>query len=448
MHRLFWKIFFLFWIVNAGVFTFGYFIANLYHDVDFVSRYPIQKNAWRAIEAYENDELESFYSRNRGRKYPRHFLLDADNRLLPEGYVSPVPVPEIDEYPWHKRVREGFKITAIQAIEIESDGGEKYRFIAKYNPRRAQGRPSFVFPLFLIAIAATSMFLSAYLTRPLRKLQSVVRRFASGEHDARVTNREASRRDVVGEVGREFNVMAGRLNAQLESQRRLLRDISHELRTPLARMQVAVAIAEDKAPDASVPLARLHTEIERLDSLIGQVLALARIESGAGKLDRESVSLFELVNDIAKDAEYEFSEQKKRIDWVLSDTIILAIDKLNMQSAIENVIRNAMRYTPVEGFVSIGATIISGEYGGSDPGRLVRLTIRDHGPGVDEKNLPKLFNAFYREDESRDLGSGGHGVGLAITRSIVTAHGGHVKAANHPQGGLQIDIVLPTESVG
>lgn len=442
MHRLFWKIFFLFWIVNASVFTFGYFIANLYHD-DSVSRYPIQKNAWRAVEAYENDELERFYTRNRGRKYPRHFLLDADNRLLPEGYLSSVPVPIVEEYPWHERVREGFKVTAVQAVEIESNGGEIYRFITKYNPHRSQGRPPFIFPLFLFAIAATSMFLAAYLTRPLRKLQAVVRRFASGEHDARVADREASRRDVVGEVGREFNVMAERLNAQLEAQRRLLRDVSHELRTPLARMQVAVAIAEDKAPGAEAPLARLHTEIERLDDLIGQVLALARIESGAGKLSKETLLLYELVNDIANDAEYEFSEQGKSVKLTLSETITITVDKVQMQSAIENVIRNAMRYTPAQGIVNVGAAVISGDHGLNDTNHFLRLTIRDHGPGVDEKNLPKLFNAFYREDDSRDLGSGGHGVGLAITRSIVTAHGGSVDAANHPRGGLEVNIVLP-----
>lgn len=445
MHRLFWKIFFLFWIVNAGVFTFGYFIANLYHDSDFVSRYPIQKFARQAIVAYENDELESFYQRNGGRKYPQHYLLDADSNLLPEGFVA--TVPQVDEFPWHERMREGFKVTAVQAVEVESNGGETYRFITKYNPRKNHGRSGFVFPLFLIAIAATSMFLSAYLTRPLRKLQAVVRRFASGEHDARVTDREASRRDVVGEVGREFNVMAERLNAQLESQRRLLRDISHELRTPLARMQVAVAIAEDKAPDAQAPLARLHTEIERLDSLIGQVLALARIESGADKLSKESVSLYELVSDIANDAEYEFSEQGKRVEITPFAPATLAVDELQMRSAIENVIRNAMRYTPQEGTIVVAAAVGSGEYADGFNSRYLHLTIRDHGPGVDDKNLPKLFNAFYREDDSRDLGSGGHGVGLAITRSIVMAHGGMVKAANHLHGGLVVEIVLPVDSV-
>ena len=213
MHRLFWKIFFLFWIVNASVFSFGYFIASLYHNNDGSSRYPIESNALRAIEAYENDELERFYKRGRKGKAPRHFLLDENRQLLPEGYIPSIPVPEITEYPWEKRSRKGFMGSAVQGIEIESRAGDTYHFIATYSPHRYNRRPPFVFPLFLIAIAATSMFLSAYITRPLRKLQTVVRRFASGEHDARVPRREAARRDVVGEVGREFNVMAERLNA-------------------------------------------------------------------------------------------------------------------------------------------------------------------------------------------------------------------------------------------
>ena len=446
MHRLFWKIFFLFWIVNACVFSFGYFIASLYHDTDTSVRYPIRNNAMRAIEAHENDELERFYQRGRKGQHPRYFLLDENRQLLPEGYMPTEPVPEITEYPWEKRTRKGFKVTAIQAIEIESNAGDKYHFIARYSPRRYNRRPPFVFPLFLIAIAATSMFLSAYITRPLRKLQTVVRRFASGEHDARVPRREAARRDVVGEVGREFNVMAERLNAQIESQRRLLRDISHELRTPLARMQVAVAIAEDSSEGAEGPHARLHTEIERLDTLIGQVLALSRIESGADHLSKEKFALRGLITDIATDAEYEFTEQRKEVLVKVPASIEIEADKSQLQSAIENIIRNGMRYTPQDSRVEVDAELLPVADRSKDQTKAVQICIRDHGPGVKEANLPKLFDAFYREDDSRDAGSGGHGVGLAISRTIIVAHGGSISAVNHQQVGLQVDIVLPLES--
>ncbi len=446
MHRLFWKIFFLFWIVNAGVFSFGYFIANLYHDIDGGSRYPIEYNALRAIEAYENDELEKFYQRTRKGQSSRHFLLDESRQLLPEGYLSSEPVPVISEYPWEKRTRNWFKLSAVRGIEIESNAGDKYHFISRYSPRRYNRRPPFVFPLFLFTIAATSIFLAAYITRPLRKLQTVVRRFASGEHDARVPRREAARRDVVGEVGREFNVMAERLNAQIESQRRLLRDISHELRTPLARMQVAVAIAEDSSEGAEGPHARLHTEIERLDTLIGQVLALSRIESGADHLNKAKFTLRGLVDDIATDAEYEFTEQSKRVLVKVPASIEIEADKSQLQSAIENVIRNAMRYTPEESRVEVDAELLTPSDLSLSRSRSVQICIRDHGPGVLAANLPKLFDAFYREDDSRDTGSGGHGVGLAISRTIVVAHGGSISAVNHHDGGLQVDIVLPLES--
>ena len=127
-------------------------------------------------------------------------------------------------------------------------------------------------------------------------------------------------------------------------------------------------------------------------------------------------------------------------------SIEIEADKSQLQSAIENVIRNATRYTPEESRVEVDAELLTSSDLSLSRSRSVQICIRDHGPGVLAANLPKLFDAFYREDDSRDTGSGGHGVGLAISRTIVVAHGGSISAVNHHDGGLQVDIVLPLES--
>lgn len=444
MHRLFWKIFFLLWIVSAGVFSAGVFIARLHHT-DEPLNYPVEEEAQAALEAYEDNRLTEFYSKNNDPFYPARFLLNEKNQLLPIGYVSAVPVPVVTEFPFHKRLRYGPASGVIRGIEVESRSGVVYRFVVKYRLKRSRGGPPIFFPLFFIAFAATSVLLAAYITRPLRKLQVVVRRFAAGEHDARMSKRYTARRDVLGEVGREFNVMAERLNAQIESQRKLLRDISHELRTPLARMQVAVAIAEDKTSGAADSLARLHIEIERLDQLIGQVLTLSRIESGADTLHKAPVILCGLLQQLTADAEFEFSEQEKTVRLYCPEDIVLSADEIQLHSSIENVLRNAMRYTPAGGQVEVSAERlpVSGLSAGEAGQPLVRLLVKDQGPGVSAQSLPKIFDAFYREDDSRHAGSGGHGVGLAIARSIIIAHGGRIAASNQLPRGLQLEIVLP-----
>lgn len=440
MHRLFWKIFILFWVVNAGVFSLGISLAHLFQSSDPKRQFPMLEAAHRAIEAHEQGQLRMFYRQTKKHQHVTTYLLNGEGELLPLGSTRQGVVPQIDNYPAFERKRRDGRVHVLRAIEVTSESAVLYRFIARYNPdRKPRPKPALILAFFLITIAATSLMVAAYITWPLRRLQEVVARFASGEHDVRVGENVASRRDVVGEVGREFNVMAERLDNTLQAQRSLLRDISHELRTPLARMQVAVALAEDNSSGAEGPLARLHIEIERLDSLIGQVLTIARLEGGENALETESFFLEPLLVSIATDAEFEFNGQEKKVSVSLDDQLKIVADLTLLRSAIENIVRNAMRHTAEGTSVEITAT--------QKNSRLL-VSIRDYGTGVPEQSLDRLFDAFYRVDTARDSNGGGHGVGLAISRGIVLAHGGSITAANHPQAGLMMSIDLPLNGAG
>ncbi len=441
MYRLFWKIFFLFWIVNGVLFSAGVSLAHLFSDRMEQQRhrsFPIAQIAENAIYAHEVGKMSRFLRRARHRLGVEAWLLDLNGTLLGPERIAP-RMPQVDTFPTYIRPSPATENRHVHSIELEAEDGRRYHFIAAYDVRPPKDNlpsPFYRLLFFLVAIAATSLLIAGFITRPLRRLQRAVRRFASGELDTRVTGIVSCRKDVVGELGREFNAMAERLDTTIESQRRLMRDISHELRTPLARMQVAATLAEDISDGAEQPLQRIHTEIQRLDALIGQVLALAKLESGTEKLETEPFDLPHMLTQLAGDAEFEFAGDGKRVEVLAPAPIQLEGNRMQLRSAIENVLRNAMRHTPDNTLVSIAA-----ESTGND----VEILVRDRGPGVPEANLKRVFDAFFRCEDARDCDSGGHGVGLAITRGVVKAHRGTISASNHPDSGLIVRITVPLQ---
>jgi two-component system sensor histidine kinase CpxA len=441
MYRLFWKIFFLFWIVNGVLFSAGVSLAHLFSDRMEQQRhrsFPIAQIAENAIYAHEVGKMSRFLRRARHRLGVEAWLLDLNGTLLGPERIAP-RMPQVDTFPTYIKPSEATGNRHVHSIELEAEDGRRYHFIAAYDvrpPKDNMPSPFQRLMFFLVAIAATSLLIAGFITRPLRRLQRAVRRFASGELDTRVNGVVSCRKDVVGELGREFNSMAERLDSTIEAQRRLMRDISHELRTPLARMQVAATLAEDISEGAEQPLQRIHTEIQRLDALIGQVMALAKLESGTEKLETEPFDLPHMLAQLAADAEFEFAGDGKSVEVKAPQPIVLDGNRMQLRSAVENVLRNAMRHTPNDTPVTIAA---------SRHGDEVDITVRDRGPGVPEANLQRVFDAFFRCEDARDCDSGGHGVGLAITRGVVMAHNGSITADNHPESGLIVRITIPMQ---
>jgi signal transduction histidine kinase len=299
--------------------------------------------------------------------------------------------------------------------------------------------------LRLIAVLLTAgvvcYWLARYLSAPIVKLGAAARRIASGDLTARVgAQRGRRRRDELADLSRDFDLMAERIESLMTAQRSLLGDISHELRSPLARLNVALGLARQRSGvDAGGALDRIEREAERLNALIGQLLTLARLESGAEKSEPTRVDLAALVRDVAVDADFEARHRQRSVRVVTcADCAVEGSPEL-LRSAIENVVRNGVRYTAEGREVEISLRV---ERLGGDTKDAI-ISVRDYGAGVPEAALADLFRPFYRVADARDRQTGGVGLGLSITERAVRLHGGTAQASNAPGGGLIIEIRLP-----
>jgi signal transduction histidine kinase len=280
-------------------------------------------------------------------------------------------------------------------------------------------------------------WLARYLTSPVTKLRAATRELARGNLSARVGPAMGNRKDELTSLGADFDLMAEKIELLIKSQRRLLGDISHELRSPLARLNVALELAVQRAgPDAASALERIQREAENLNEMIGQLLALTRLESGTEGLRKTKVDLRQLVAEVVDDADFEARGCSRSVRFETTDQCaVMGIEQL-LRRAIENVVRNAVQYTPKDTEVQVSLQKDSSD---------AVVTVRDRGAGVPESALSKIFLPFYRVDEARDREAGGVGLGLAIAERAVRLHGGKVSAANATDGGLVVTISLPMD---
>jgi signal transduction histidine kinase len=233
--------------------------------------------------------------------------------------------------------------------------------------------------------------------------------------------------------------MAERLRQLIEGKQQLLRDVSHELRSPLARLQLALSLARRDPGATERHLARAGLEADRLEQLIARTLQLVRLERPLQQLERSEVDIGELLRGIASEVAIEADAQGCTVVVEAHGGLQLPADRELLRSAFENVIRNAVRYSPVGAGVSIAARR-SASAGGA-----IEVVVRDEGPGVPEKDLALIFEPFYRVDTAREHRSaGGEGLGLAIAARAISVHGGRIFAANAPGGGLAVSFSLPT----
>jgi len=301
------------------------------------------------------------------------------------------------------------------------------------------GVPGLGILIGIISSGVVCYLLARYLTSPVVRLRAATRRLAEGDLTARAGVAGSRRRDEIAELVRDFDVMAERLENLVKAQSRLLHDISHELRSPLARLNVALGLARQRSgPETESALGRMELESDRLNHLIGSLLTIARLESGADPSRRTVIQLGERITEIAADADNEAQAQDCHVNaGVAYDGSIWGEGNL-LHSAIENVVRNAVQYTAEGSAVEVSLEQVAGD---------AIIRVADSGPGVPEEALEKMFGPFYRVDDARGRETGGVGLGLAITERAVRLHGGTVKAWNRPEGGLTVDIRLPCAPV-
>ena len=293
--------------------------------------------------------------------------------------------------------------------------------------------------LYSVVGGLVCYFLARSLTAPIRKLREATNRIAGGDFSVRVGRELGPQGSEVADLGRDFDTMAERIEGLLLGQKLLLRDISHELRSPLARLNVALELARQRAgTEAGPPLDRIGRESERLNELIGELMTLTLLESGAKELHRENFELNGLIGLVAEDALYEARSRNRGVTFAADAKAFVHGSWELMRRALENVVRNAVHYTAENSAVEIRLTCEN-----NGEGKKAVITIRDHGPGVPEETLIHLFTPFYRVAEARDRQSGGAGIGLAIAERAVRLHGGSMTATNAPCGGLIVTITLP-----
>jgi two-component system sensor histidine kinase CpxA len=287
----------------------------------------------------------------------------------------------------------------------------------------------------LFATGIICFFLARYVTRPLASLRAASGRLAAGDLSARAGSGTISRRDEIGALVHDFDVMAERIETLITTQRRLLTDISHELRSPLARLNVAVGLARRQAdPGTQSALERIEIEADRLNDMLQNLLTLSRLESGESVEMRAHVDLAPLVADVVADADFEAQAFGRHVSLVKSTPCTVEGNVTLLRSAIENVVRNAARYTDENTRVDVALATRNGH---------ALITVQDQGPGVPAESLPKLFLPFYRVDATRDRNTGGVGLGLSIAERAVRLHGGSVIARNGDPHGLRVEIELP-----
>jgi len=285
-----------------------------------------------------------------------------------------------------------------------------------------------------VAGALFCLILARHIAAPIRTLQGVAGRIADGELSVRASPAMGSRRDELADLARDFDRMAERIQALLRKQQELLGDISHELRSPLTRANVSLELIRRGNADA---VERLQADLNLLNTLIGQILTLTRLQTRGDQKIEVPVNLRSILESVAEDARFEVEEEGKSVAIARADDCWLKGDAALLRSCVENVVRNAIHYTKPHTEVVLLLELVG--HGSHS----ARILVSDQGDGVPPEALDHIFEPFYRVTEAREHQTGGTGLGLSIAQRIATAHGGRIHAYNRDGGGLDIEIHFP-----
>lgn len=444
MGRLFWKCFLAFWlallVAGAGVGGVVWLHQQTADEdneqgLSGSPRAAFLVNATAATLRHGGiaalrDLLEDWQNRGGARVY---IVDDAGQELL----SRPVSEKALEQARQRAEEDEEPRIARLETVD-----NRQYLFFIPAGDGRKAGRhrlqpsPGLPFSMGILASLAFSAWLAWYLAKPIRHLRGAFTAVAGGQLGTRIGAHMGRRRDEIADLGRAFDEMAEHLQNLVGSQRRLLHDVSHELRSPLARLQAAIGLARQQPEKLATSLERIERESGRLDQLVGELLTLSRLEAGISGAADEDIDLVELVRDIAADAHFEAEATSRQVRFFGEGEAIIPARAELLYRAFENVIRNALKYT-AEG-TAVEVRVERRQV----PGQLI-VTVLDRGPGIPESDLNAVFEPFFRGGAS--VKTAGFGLGLAIARRAIEAHGGTIQAMNRDGGGLQATILLPLQ---
>jgi two-component system sensor histidine kinase CpxA len=394
------------------------------------------------------------------------YVLDADKkdllgREVPPEIIAATVHPVADP--------EGLSANRMRLRELTAPDGTKYTAISRFEgptPLRLLYRHPNTFWIHVaLAMAISACFallLAAYITAPLARIRASARRVARGDLSAHIGDLRFGRSAEILALASEFDQMTARLRDLVEGQRRLIRDVSHEMRSPLSRLRIALELARANVKEALVEpadavlepatagrnpgdarnfpgreavnqLDRIEREAERLEEMIAQAIQLTRMETTTPS-KVEDVALDQLITDIASDAAFEAQARPCALHIAQNEPLVVRAEPDLVASAIENVVRNAVKYTAADSTVSIRLDRVEGQ---------ARVRVRDCGPGVPAGDCARIFEPYFRTDVARQRKSGGSGLGLAIAKRAIERQGGRIHASNVDGGGLEVEILLP-----
>ena len=397
--------------------------------VSITSRHGEQGGGFRltledSVSAYESGGTQGLAARLA--KYKRymgdnHYLTDRNGRDLVTGEDRSALLVAMNAK--HPTPVNGRLVLAMPSAD------DRYRLIIQFTNRINFWTYLPYYLVILGAVALVCWILAISIASPLHTLARMVDRFGAGDLAARVNS---TRTDELGELSRAFDRMAERIGTLLTAERRLLQDISHELRSPLARLSFAAELIRT-AEDRDAAVARLKKEIARLADLVGGLIQVTRAEGDPNASIAEELRLDKLLDEIVGDCQMEAEARGCHIALEADAQLRMRGDRELLRRAIENVVRNSIRYTP-------GGSAVDVKLGATKDA--ARISVRDYGPGVPQEVLPKIFQPFFRVDDSRDTSTGGVGLGLAIAYRAIGLHHGRLWAEN-VKPGLTVWIELP-----
>ena len=293
--------------------------------------------------------------------------------------------------------------------------------------------------LVILAVAAASstaalaaaLGVARRLGRGVGELRRAAAAFAAGDLAARAT---ASRPRELADLSSSFNGMAQRLEELFDARAELVAWASHDLRTPLASMQAMLEALEDGLAESEQYLPALRDQVRRLSDLVDDLFELARIDAGVLTLELQNARLRPLVDDCLRTLEAEAAARKIRLRTLVGDGIEARCSPAQLERVLYNLLTNALRHTPGDGTVAVRADADVSE---------VRISVEDSGTGLDTPTARRAFDRSWRDDPARSPSAGGAGLGLAIARGLIEAHGGRIWAEPSPSGGARVCFTLP-----
>lgn len=441
---LYWRLLIWFCVANVLVLVLGGLLARGFIEYTTAKDINWSELAQSADQTYESGGVPALADWSRQQQadgivatlyqkgvalYPVRLHPIMEKRLA--GLLDSDGDSELEPWP-------GIKMAVHQVL---GDDGQSRQLVAMSRTHarlRPQTRQTILLSvqlaLSLLCIGLLGWWVARSVARPVEALRDATRRMAAGELSTRVGRQSGLTHDEIAQLAYDFDAMAERIEALVGHGRSVLQDLSHELRSPLARLHLIHDLAQRSSTpeEAASYFRQAEQEIDRLDRMTGEMLTLSRLESGIPGMNRERLDLIDLAHGCVAQAELEAGARGVRLQFASAGPVVVEGSSLLLERALDNLIANAIKFSPSGGVVELSVRAEAG---------LAKLSVRDQGPGVPEAELDLLFRPFFRG--SNAARADGHGMGLAIVQRVMQVHGGDIHASNGAHGGLEVNLQLP-----